>query len=113
MAARFLGVCCSHAQAVTLIVSLFVGLGFGLGAGDNPANGPEHVWIIATPAKVFLETSQDLLVGSLRLLVEEPHDTKNHSWGAVSTLESTFCQKGFLDWMQVVVLGQTLDRKNG
>src|ERR1700730_7438811 len=90
---------------------LLAGLGPGtvhrLGRG---LNGLDDVHVPRAPAEIAFEALADLVLGRVRVLVEEVGGGHDEAGSAVPALEAVLIPERLLQWVQLAVLGHALGR---
>ena len=84
------------------------------GVGDDLLAGgglhrPDDVVVAGAPAQVALEPAADLVLGRLRVVVEQVDRLHDHARRAVAALEGVTLVEGGLHRVQLAVLGEPLD----
>lgn len=75
-------------------------------------NGFENCRVSAAAADVALHAGGHISLGQFGILGEQLDSLHDHSGRAVAALERALSQEGFLDWVQLVALGQPFDGQN-
>jgi len=73
-------------------------------------NGLDNVVISSAAAKVTFQGVSNLGLGRIRIALEKLHGGEDHAWGAKATLKAMFFPESFLNWMELSVGCQALDR---
>src|SRR5229473_521179 len=91
--------------------------GLGGGRGRRAAHGGgrrlhrlDDVHVARAAAEVALEALANLVIGRVRVLLEQVGRGHDHSRGAVAALEPVLVPECLLQWMELAVLGHALDR---
>ncbi len=71
---------------------------------------PHDVVVAGAPAQVALQAETDLLLGGVRVLVQQVDRLHDHAGSAVAALEGVALAEGLLHGVQLPVLGEALDR---